>query len=152
MLEVRGDLNERMLVVGAVRYYMGRHTIAVHGFCDWLRGVWDGLDDVTRIVVYRDAARWLGQLPDQEDIYGGVDDAAPFRAIVDQVDEADRLAWDDAVSDAGELCEGGEWDVCAIAPLVAERTRMTRDEIEGELRDLMREQLALWLYAAGKGE
>ena len=58
-VHVTNDLDERMLVVGAVRYYHGRHTIGVHGFVDWLKGVWPELSEATQFCIKRDTREWI---------------------------------------------------------------------------------------------
>lgn len=42
------------LWVGAMRYYLGRQSYAVHDFCDMLVKEWNDLDMMTRSILIRD--------------------------------------------------------------------------------------------------
>lgn len=50
----RLDLDERMIVIGAFRYYLGRMTISVWGFTQWLIKNWSRLDEGTRHIILRE--------------------------------------------------------------------------------------------------
>ena len=58
-----GDLvlDERMIVIGAFRYYLGRMTISVWAFGRWLEANWHKFDEGTRTIIAREleeAFRW----------------------------------------------------------------------------------------------
>lgn len=46
--------DESMIVIGAFRYYLGRMTISVSGFCDWICMNWENLEEGTRNIVTRE--------------------------------------------------------------------------------------------------
>lgn len=46
--------DETMIVIGAFRYYLGRMTITVSGFCDWLCMNWVNLEEGTRNIIIRE--------------------------------------------------------------------------------------------------
>ena len=75
-------------ICGAVRYYMGRHTIAVHGFGEWLYENIMAMPSNTRFIVWRDIARWLAD-NNGEYSFAGVDDAEPFRKVMELCEEKD---------------------------------------------------------------
>lgn len=48
------DIDSRMIIVGAFRYYLGRMTISVSSFTDWLVHRWHNLDEGTRKIIARE--------------------------------------------------------------------------------------------------
>ena len=49
--------DELTLWLGAARYYMGRMTYAVSGFCELLIEQWPALNEETRYMIQRDVER-----------------------------------------------------------------------------------------------
>ena len=78
-------LEWKMTIVGASRYYMGRHTIAVSGFCDGLiKLIPDMSEDITYILE-RDIRSYLEEHPDG-DVFACVDDAEPWRKVLNELE------------------------------------------------------------------
>lgn len=76
------------VIIGAVRYYMGRHTIAADHLADDLASMVDTLPDKTRYVLKRDIEDWLKDHPTCE--FGGVDDRKPWKNLYDKLDNLDN--------------------------------------------------------------
>lgn len=70
-----------IMVCGAIRYYMGRHTIATCGFCNNLIPLVPKMTDKTRYVIERDVAQWIEEHPTH--MFGNyIDDAEPWRKLL----------------------------------------------------------------------
>lgn len=48
------DIDSRLIIVGAFRYYLGRMTISVSSFTDWLVQRWHNLDEGTQFIIARE--------------------------------------------------------------------------------------------------
>lgn len=48
------DMDSRMIIVGAFRYYLGRMTISVSSFTGWLVNRWHNIDEGTRRIIARE--------------------------------------------------------------------------------------------------
>lgn len=48
------DIDSRMIIVGAFRYYLGRMTISVSSFTNWLVQRWHNLDEGTQFIIARE--------------------------------------------------------------------------------------------------
>lgn len=70
----------RIFITSAARYYMGRHTIAVHGFCNDLIELLPELDEDTKSILERDVSMWLELNPTC--MFGTIDDAEPWRRLL----------------------------------------------------------------------
>lgn len=55
------DTNGSIMVVGALRYALGRHTYVPGAVQDWIKTYWDDLDSNTKFVVVRDVFEYLFQ-------------------------------------------------------------------------------------------
>jgi hypothetical protein len=53
------DTNGSIMVVGALRYALGRHTYVPGAVQDWISQYWDSLDSNTKIVILRDVFEHL---------------------------------------------------------------------------------------------
>lgn len=74
-----------MVICGAVRYYVGRGTIASCAVADGIRKLLPQLSDGTKGVMARDIIREIDR---QE--YAGmmiIDDMAPWRRLLDAIEE-----------------------------------------------------------------
>lgn len=74
-----------MMVICAVRYYMGRHTIAAHAVADGIAKLFPQLAESTRGVLERDLRRWLDENPTCE--FGCVDDREPWARLLEAIEE-----------------------------------------------------------------
>ncbi len=74
-----------MMVSGAVRYYMGRHTIAAHAVADGIAKLLPQLAESTKGVLERDLRRWLDENPTCE--FGCVDDREPWARMLMAIEE-----------------------------------------------------------------
>ena len=70
-----------LLVNGAVRYYLGRSTIAVWGVCRDLAAMLPRLEEGTKCCMERDIIRWLDEHPDFS-ADAVIDDAEPWRELL----------------------------------------------------------------------
>lgn len=74
-----------MMVSGAVRYYMGRHTIAAHAVADGIAKLIPQLAESTMGVLERDLRRWLDETTACE--FAGVDDREPWERLLEAIEE-----------------------------------------------------------------
>lgn len=77
-------LNEREIVCGAVRYYMGRSTMGAHGVARYVGDNIDQMDDGTRKILIRDIMQWLELNPVCK--FAGVDDRAPWVELLERLE------------------------------------------------------------------
>lgn len=80
---LRYDL-AHMALCGAVRYYLGRGTIASRAVADGIRGLLPQLGDITKPIMARDIRRELDR---QGDVIWGIDDMAPWRELLKAIEE-----------------------------------------------------------------
>ena len=73
-----------MMVSSAVRYYMGRHTIAAHAVADGIAKLLPQLAESTMGVLERDLRRWLRETPTCE--FGAVDDREPWARLLEAIE------------------------------------------------------------------
>lgn len=73
-----------MILCGAVRYYVGRGTIASRAVADGIRGLLPQLGDTTKPIMARDIRRELDR---QGDVIWGIDDMAPWRELLKAIEE-----------------------------------------------------------------
>ena len=53
------NIFDKIVIIGAARYYMGRNTLAAKEFCDRVSAHMDDIDHSTRIQLYDDVSRYL---------------------------------------------------------------------------------------------
>lgn len=73
-----------MIICGAVRYYTGCCTISSRAVADGIRELLPQLGDNTKGVMARGIRRELAL---QGDMGGGIDDMAPWRELLDAIEE-----------------------------------------------------------------
>lgn len=81
-----------LLVNGAVRYYLGRSTIAVWGVCRDLTAMLPRLEEGTKCGMERDISHWLEEHPD----FGKgsvIDDAEPWRELLGELRKGSVDGW-----------------------------------------------------------
>lgn len=73
-----------MIICGAVRYYLGRGTIASRAVADDISGLLPQLGSGTKGIMARDIRRELDR---NGDVIWGLDDMAPWREILKAIEE-----------------------------------------------------------------
>ena len=94
--------DERMIVIGAFRYYLGRATISVWGFTRWLVDHWAKLDEGTRMIILREIDDAIKDDDRDREEFKKGGRVRVFRLGHD----CDRQAWLDIKAHAEKLREG----------------------------------------------
>lgn len=82
-----------MLWIGAFRYYLGRSTIATHGFCESLVQHWGNIPKRSQVVIKRDLAEAIRRDDDdrenvrQHKALGHDCDSKMWRAVFDVINK-----------------------------------------------------------------
>ncbi len=84
------DTTAHAIICGAVRYYMGRHTIAAHGVAYDLIKLIPQMTPKTKAVLDRDISHWLHENPFCT--YGSVNDRAPWVLLRDALRDSEVVA------------------------------------------------------------
>lgn len=79
-------LHERGIVLGAVRWYLGRSTIAAHGVAKYIGEHVDNLDKGTREIMADTIRDWLDNNPT---CGGAVDDRKPWADLLARLEDCD---------------------------------------------------------------